>query len=149
MVRIALGITAVLGAGLMAACGSSTSDTPTPTAAAASIITPTPAPATIAPAPTAAPVTVQLSGTWSGQYSGVYQGTFTLTWQQTGSSVNGDIMLSSPAKTYHINGSLSGNAIQFGAVGAVTYSGTVNGNSMSGTYSTPIGGTGSWNASKS
>jgi hypothetical protein len=149
MIRITLGITALLSGALLAGCSSSTSDTPTPTAAAnnSSIATPTAS----APAPTtaAAAAAANVAGGWTGQYSGVYTGTFTLTWQQTGSAVNGQIVLSSPAHTFSITGNLTGNAITFGAVGAVTYTGTVSGTSMSGTYQVPGGGGGNWNANKS
>lgn len=151
MIRITLGVTALLSGALLAACGSSTSDTPTPTAAANNNSISTSAPATSAPAPTmaAAAAAADVSGGWSGKYSGVYNGTFSLTWQQTGSAVNGQIVLSSPPKTFNINGNLAGNAITFGAVGAVTYTGTVSGTSMSGTYQVPGGGGGNWSASKS
>jgi hypothetical protein len=64
--------------------------------------------------------------------------------------VDGTINLSSPADQLHINGNLSGNSIDFGAVGVVTYSGTVNGNSMSGSYTDLANGQkGSWSATKS
>jgi hypothetical protein len=144
--------TAIALGSLLAACSaSSTTGTPTPT----SVTTPTPAPTptpTPVPAstPTPAPATVDLTGTWSGTYNGFYNGTFILTWNQSGSNVSGSIALSSPNKTLHINGTLSGSAISFGAVGTVTYTGTVSGNSMSGTY-TVVGGRGggSWSANKS
>ena len=44
---------------------------------------------------------------------------------------------------------MNGSSIQFGTVGssAITYTGTVSGNSMSGSYQTPGGG-GSWSAHK-
>jgi hypothetical protein len=76
-----------------------------------------------------------LSGKWSGQYSGAFTGTFTLTWQQSESKLSGTIHLSS-GQSPHINGSVNGNTIRFGTVGstAITYSGMVSGNSMSGTY---------------
>lgn len=92
-----------------------------------------------------------LSGTWSGRYSGAYNGTFTLTWQQSGTSLSGSIKLSSPASTLGITGNVKGSLIRFGAVGGVTYSGTVSGNSMSGRYRTPnqgSRGSGSWSATK-
>ena len=133
---------------LLAACSaSSTAGTPTPTSAPASTPVPTPTPTAT---PTAAPVAVAVGGNWSGTYSGYYNGTFTLTWNQTGSHVNGSIALSSPKQTLDISGSLAGNAITFGAVGSVTYTGTVSGSSMSGTY-TVVGGAGggNWSASKS
>ena len=81
-------------------------------------------------------------------YSGAYQGTFILNWKQSGSSLSGKIKLSSPGVTLGIRGKVSGdNSIQFGAVGFVTYSGSVSGNSMPGTYQSPRGG-GTWSATK-
>jgi hypothetical protein len=64
--------------------------------------------------------------------------------------LSGKIMFSNPAVTLNINGTLQGSRINFGTVGSVmiTYSGTVSGNSMSGTYQEPASGGGSWNASK-
>ena len=95
-----------------------------------------------------------LSGTWSGQYGGSYQGTFTLDWQQSGSSLSGQITLSAPAQTLPINGTVNGGSIQFGTVGstAITYSGSVSGTSMSGTYKVGADADaqgGNWSASKS
>lgn len=95
-----------------------------------------------------------LSGTWSGQYGGSYQGTFTLNWQQSGSSLSGQITLSAPAQTLPINGTVNGGSIQFGTVGstAITYSGSVSGSSMSGTYKVGTDSDaqgGNWSASKS
>jgi hypothetical protein len=144
-------------ASLVAACGSS-SNTPTPT--------PTVAPATSAPAPTPTPTPVPtsapavtptpvppaggLSGVWSGKYTGIYTGTFTLTWTQSGTGVAGTIVLSSPPKTLSITGNEAGTAITFGAVGGVTYTGSVSGSSMIGTYTVPgTGSGGSWSATKS
>jgi hypothetical protein len=93
------------------------------------------------------PAKVDLSGRWSGQYSGAFNGTFTLTWHQTGPSLNGTIKLSNPRDTVRIHGTVSGTGIKFGSVGFATYSGSVFGNVMSGHYDTPRGG-GSWSATK-
>ena len=83
-------------------------------------------------------------------YSGPFNGTFALTWSQSGSSMDGTIQLSSPASTLHISGTVAGSAINFGAVGVVTYSGTVSGSSMSGSYTDVANGQrGSWSANKS
>jgi hypothetical protein len=139
-----LSVAAVIAAG----CGSSSSSSSTTTTAAA------PASTASAPASTTATTTTtasaNLSGKWSGQYSGVYTGTFTLNWTQSGSNLRGSIQLSSPAKTLSITGNVAGSAIKFGAVGGVTYSGTVSANSMSGTYQNPApaSGSGSWSATK-
>ena len=90
-----------------------------------------------------------LTGTWSGRYGGAYHGTFTLHWTQSGSRLTGTIKLSSVGRT-NITGSVRGSTIRFGTVGnasAITYSGSVSGKSMSGTYKT--GGVGgSWSAHK-
>jgi hypothetical protein len=94
-----------------------------------------------------------LSGKWSGQYSGAYNGKFTLRWRQSGTHLTGHITISNPLSTLPINGTVNGNAIRFGTVGstAITYKGTVSGNSMSGTYQVR-GGNGSaggpWSASR-
>jgi hypothetical protein len=152
MKRTIVMFTAIALGSLLAACSaSSTTGTPTPTSVPASTPTSTPVPTpTPTATPTAAPVAVAVAGKWSGTYSGYYNGTFTLTWNQSGSHVSGSIVLSSPARTLRINGSLAGSAITFGAVGSVTYTGTVSGSSMSGTY-TVVGGAGggSWSANKS
>ncbi|HEY4348472.1 MAG TPA: hypothetical protein VGM80_12860 [Gaiellaceae bacterium] len=89
-----------------------------------------------------------LAGTWAGHYSGGYTGTFTLHWKQSGSKLTGTIKLSSPSGTFSVTGSVNGSAIKFGAVGAgATYTGSVSGKSMSGTYhAVPKGG--AWSARK-
>jgi hypothetical protein len=97
-----------------------------------------------------------LSGKWSGSYSGAFSGTFKLTWQQVGQNLSGKISISgfSNAPT-SIHGTDQGGAIRFGTVGseAITYSGSVSGNSMSGTWKIQAGGRamggGSWKASRS
>jgi hypothetical protein len=90
-----------------------------------------------------------LTGTWSGTYGGAYHGTFTLHWTESKSRLTGTIKLSSVGRT-NITGSVRGSTIRFGTVGnanAITYSGSVSGKSMSGTYKT--GGVGgSWSAHK-
>jgi hypothetical protein len=90
-----------------------------------------------------------LAGTWTGKYSGAYSGTFTLHWKQTGSKLTGTIRLSRPSGTYGITGSVTRGKIRFGAVDAgATYTGTVSGTSMSGTYRSSAGGGGPWSAHK-
>jgi hypothetical protein len=98
--------------------------------------------------------TSALPGKWSGTYSGSYNGTFKLSWHQSGSHLHGTITISNPESTLPINGTVNGTAIKFGTVGstAITYTGTVSGDSMSGTYK--VGGAngstgGPWSASKS
>jgi hypothetical protein len=90
-----------------------------------------------------------LTGTWSGTYSGAYHGTFTLHWTQTNSRLTGTIKLSNVGRT-NITGTVRGSTIRFGTVGnanAITYSGSVSGTSMSGTYKAGRAG-GSWRAHK-
>jgi hypothetical protein len=141
---------------LITACSSSSTggtDTagttaPTLVATTPAAITTTAAAATTAPASTAG-----LSGTWLGQYSGAFQGTFTLDWQQSGSDLSGTIKLSNPSEDTKINGTVDGSTIKFGTVAstAITYTGSVSGDSMSGTYKVqaPNGSaTGTWSATR-
>lgn len=140
--------TVICGLAIAAAgCGSS-SKTTTTTTHPASTTPATAAKTTTAPASTS--TGGGLSGKWSGQYSGAFSGTFTLNWHQSGSKLSGGIALSAPPDTLSIHGSVNGTAIRFGTVGsvAITYSGSVSGNSMSGSYQTPKGG-GPWSATKS
>jgi hypothetical protein len=97
-----------------------------------------------------------VSGTWKGSYTGTFSGTFKLTWQLAKSKLSGTIKISGFGnEATPIHGALQGTSIHFGTVGsqAITYSGSVSGTSMSGTWkleaSGHVGGTGSWNASKS
>jgi hypothetical protein len=140
-----LAVVALLAAG----CGSSSSNTASTGSTAAGV--PAAATTTAASTTTTAASTSEsdLSGSWKGQYGGAYSGTFVLSWQQSGSTLSGKITLSAPASTLDVNGSLHGSSITFGTVGstAITYTGTVSGSSMSGSYQTPGGG-GNWSASK-
>lgn len=150
MKRTVLMGAAIAAASLLAGCSASTnSTTPTPTSAPAQATTPTPAPTTTATPTAVAAAAGPLSGTWTGSYNGLFNGTFTLTWQEAGANLDGTIALSSPNETLHISGTAGSSALTFGAVGVVTYTGTVSGNSMSGTYKAPNGSGGSWTASKS
>ena len=141
---------AASGALLIGACSSppqsSTSPTSTIPAASTAIAS---APASATAAATAAAST-GLSGKWSGQYSGADQGTFALSWRQSGTNVQGTIKISAPASSFVIRGTVVNGTIRFGTVGslAITYSGTVSGNSMSGSYQ--VGGStgGPWSASR-
>jgi hypothetical protein len=133
----------------LAACSSPSSSDPGGPGTTA----PSSAPATKAAASTPKAAGA-LSGRWSGHYSGSFNGTFTVRWHQSGSHLHGTIHISNPAGTMPINGTVHGNAIRFGTVGstAITYSGTVSGSSMSGTYEVhTTSGTpgGPWSASKS
>ena len=140
-----LGIVVAL---IVPACGSGgggSSSTGTSTPAAAST------PATQVTTTTSTSTTTSdsgLSGKWKGTYSGTYSGTFVLNWNQSGSKLNGTIDLST-AGTVPVNGTVDGSSIKFGTVGgsAVHYTGSVSGDSMSGSYTT-AGGDGSWTAHK-
>lgn len=156
MSRIRLALMAASTLLLMTACASSPGSATSTTSAAAVPPPTTSAPASAPAAATAAATAaaaIGLSGTWSGQYSGAYQGTFTLHWRQSSSRLSGAITLSVPADTLSIHGTVDGGVIRFGSVGsmAVTYSGTVSGNSMSGSYQVhdgTVASSGSWSASR-
>lgn len=95
------------------------------------------------------PTRTVLAGTWVGSYSGAFSGTFRFTWAQTGTTLTGSIHLSNPVGKYGITGKVGRKGgISFGVVGAgATYTGTVSGNSMSGSYKSPQGN-GTWSAHK-
>jgi hypothetical protein len=143
-----------IGAGVALAlavsgCGSGSGTSGASSGPGASVITPV---TTVPPASTSGGSSSQasddLSGKWTGRYGGTFSGTFKLNWQQTGSKLHGTITLSTSG-TVPVNGTVNGDSIKFGTVGsaAVTYTGTVSGNSMSGNYNTPSGG-GNWSAHK-
>jgi len=93
-----------------------------------------------------------LSGRWKGSYGGSFSGTFVLQWTQSSSKLSGTINLSTAPGAVPINGSVAGGRIQFGTVGsqAITYTGSVSGNSMSGHYQVAggAGGSGTWSATR-
>jgi len=93
-----------------------------------------------------------VSGSWSGRYSGAFTGTFQLSWQQAGIDLSGTITLSTQPTPVTLTGTISGDTIFFGTVGssqAITYSGKVSGNTMSGTYQIDGAPGGPWSATKS
>jgi hypothetical protein len=96
-----------------------------------------------------------LSGTWSGDYQQTSPapaaGTFTLNWQQSGSNVTGTINIPGACNACPISATVNGSSVTFGvvALGGIIYTGTVSGNSMSGTYTTAdTSARGTWKASK-
>lgn len=151
MSRTKIALTAAAAGLLLAACSTSSPGTsnnnnapapPSTQAAAAS-----PSATTSSPADTSS----QLSGKWSGQYSGTFSGTFKLHWRESGSHLHGIIHISDPGNNLPINGTVRDGKISFGTVGslAITYSGTVSGDSMSGHWQIANGqGGGPWSASK-
>lgn len=102
----------------------------------------------------AASTSSDVSGSWKGTYSGSFSGTFTVNWQQSGSKLTGTIDVSELGGQIPINGTLDGNSISFGTVGstAITYTGSVSSNSMSGDWKLSANGqasgNGTWKASK-
>lgn len=151
MSRAKIALIVAPAAVLLAACSSSNSPATSQTTSAQAAASPT---ATSAPPPTAAPTSsAGLTGTWKGSYSGSYSGTIRLTWRQSGSHLSGTIDVSGVGGSIPIHGTVDGSAIKFGTVGSteITYSGSVSGSSMSGTYhikttSGSVGG--SWSASR-
>ena len=148
-----------------AKCGSSGKHTPAapPPSSTPAIVVSTP-PATTsptpAPSPTATPTTTGgvtgLAGTWIGHWANTVPdqaaGTFQLHWTQSGATLAGTIVIGgTPCLSGGtITGHVSGSTITFGAVHGsvtVTYTGTVAGKSMHGTYATGCGhAQGTWSA---
>jgi hypothetical protein len=147
----------LLPAMLASGCASS-SGTPSPTTTAgASVVAPSPSTVPLAATPTPTPVAQSptaaaagsLTGSWSGTYDGAYTGTFALTWTEASNKLTGTIDLSTSGKV-PLNGTVNGSAITFGTVGstAITYTGTVSGDSMSGTYEVAGSEHGTWKANR-
>jgi hypothetical protein len=145
-----LAVTIGAAALLLAACSSAGSSGNTSTNTTATHSAAAQAPAAPASSAPAAATHGALSGTWHGQYGGSYQGTFVLHWLESGSKLNGHINLSNPGGALPIHGTVNGGSIQFGTVGSyqITYTGTVAGSSMSGSYKVGSSQGGNWNASK-
>jgi hypothetical protein len=97
---------------------------------------------------TAGAASSHLAGKWKGHYSGAVSGHFTIHWKQTGSLLHGTIKLSNPSGTYALDGSVRRGKIKFGAVTVgARYKGVLHGTTMSGTWTSGVGG-GSWSAHK-
>lgn len=112
------------------------------------IPTPFPFPTPIA---TQTPLSVDLGGTWAGLCTGPFNGFCSVTWTQTANALDGTFTLSSPPdKLLHISGNLTGSTISFGAVGVVTFTGSLSGSTLSGSYTVIANGkTGSWSVTLS
>jgi hypothetical protein len=151
--RKAVALVVGLGAAMTltaAACGGSGgggSSSPPASSVPAAVSTPTTTQSTTTTATTMTSGS-GLSGKWTGAYGGTFSGTFVLNWTQSRSKLSGTIKLSTGG-TDNVNGTVDGSAIRFGTVGgdAVHYTGSVSGDSMSGSYSTAAGG-GTWSAHK-
>ncbi len=101
--------------------------------------------ATPTPIALQAPPSLNLSGTWAGLCTGPFNGFCSLTWTQTAHALDGTFVVSSPPDNLHISGNLTGSTISFGAGGVATFTGTVSGSTMSGSYTDIANGkTGSW-----
>ena len=169
---LALAFAIAITSSLFAACGGD-DDNASPTAvktSAATIQASTAATASSATAAaTSTPTTAAtaaptdqasgLAGTWNGAYESTSTpgstGTFILDWTQTGSALSGTISVTASQCVSEgtITGTTDGATITFGAVqGAysIAYEGTVSGDSMSGTYTSPSCGNaaGTWTADK-
>ena len=162
MPRITFALMTVAAALTVAACSSSNKAGVATSSTTARAVVPSspsnPVAAAKATATTAAPrlTGTSLSGSWSGHYSGAFSGTFLLNWQQSGSTLSGTIDLN-PGGTVDIQGTVRGDSIRFGTLGdsvagmGITYTGSVSGSSMSGSYqiqATNRTMNGSWTASK-
>jgi hypothetical protein len=120
--------------------------------------TQTPAPQSSTPEATssaAAGLTGTWNGTWTSTSSAGFGGSVVIQFAQSGLQVSGLIdVTDTPCVTHGtISGSLDGNRITFGVVQAeqvVSYTGTVQGHTISGTYSAPDcgHGVGNWQVSR-
>ncbi len=98
-------------------------------------VQPTPNPTSIpTPTPTAPLAPPDLSGTWTGLCTGTFTDGCWITWTRTGADAYDGTFTLSPHDTIHISGNLNGSTIRFGDVGVVTFSGTLSGSTLSGTY---------------
>jgi hypothetical protein len=96
---------------------------------------PTPIPTSIpTPTPTVSQAAPDLSGTWAGLCTGPFNGFCSLTWTQAVNALDGTFTLSSPPDNLHISGNLTGSTMRFGAAGVITFTGTLSGSTMSGSY---------------
>lgn len=139
---------------LLAACSSSSSTTSTTKPPAAGTES-TAAPSSSSFSSTGSPVsTSTVDGKWNGSYSpnGGGSGDFSVTFTQTGASLNGTLSIAvSCLNGAKVTGKVTGDSIQFGSVQgqcSVDYKGTINGDQMSGTYGLGAGTAGTWKASK-
>ncbi len=176
MVRSLIRATAMTAGLVLVLAACTTTTTPLPTQAPSSSASPlaplslpptqpSAAPASSSPAPSLAPTPAAsaptgLSGSWTGNWQDVTPdqaaGTFTLTWTQSGTALNGNIVVSGTPclSAATVSGSISGSKITFGAVSGthtVVYDGTVSGTTMQGTYTAPAAcedATGTWTATK-
>jgi hypothetical protein len=97
-----------------------------------------------------APPSLDVSGTWAGLCAGPFNGFCAITWTQTAHALDGTFIASSPPDNLRISGNLTGSTISFGAGGVATFTGTVYGSTMSGSYTDIANGkTGAWSVTLS
>jgi hypothetical protein len=110
--------------------------------------------------PTTTPQVFNITGTWSGDWwrsDGKEEGTLIATVTQSGSSLTGDMTVTSTTHLYSydatISGTVEGSEVVFGMAissngetATIEYEGTISedGNQMSGTYIISTGWTGTW-----
>jgi hypothetical protein len=139
---------------LLAACSSSSSSSAASTPAGGTEATTT-APSSSSFEATGSPVSLStVDGKWNGSYqpSGGGSGDFSVTFTQTGSSLDGTLSISVACLDgAKVTGKVNGDSIDFGSVQGqctVDYKGTIKGDQMSGTYGLGQGTAGTWKASK-
>ena len=94
-----------------------------------------------------------IDGTWVGKALSSYaiSSSFTAKITEDNTKISGTITIAILSYTDEpITGTLNGTSITFGDIsGKITFTGTINGNSASGTYSLPsYGDNGTWTAAK-
>jgi hypothetical protein len=138
---------------LLAACSSSSSSSAASTTAGGTEATTAPSSSSFEA--TGSPVSSStVDGKWNGSYqpNGGGSGDFSVTFTQTGSSLDGTLSISVACLDgANVTGKVNGDSIDFGSVQGqctVDYKGTIKGDQMSGTYGLGQGTAGTWKASK-
>jgi len=138
---------------LLAACSSSSSSSAASTPAGGTEATTAPSSSSFEA--TGSPVSSStVDGKWNGSYqpNGGGSGDFSVTFTQTGSSLDGTLSISVACLDgAKVTGKVNGDSIDFGSVQGqctVDYKGTIKGDQMSGTYGLGQGTAGTWKASK-
>ena len=92
--------------------------------------------------PAAPPAPPTIGGHWDGQWSGEGSGTWSADFKQEGNAFSGTIVINNSNCVHggRISGTIEGDQIKFGVVEAeqrISFSGTLSGDTMSGTWSKP------------
>jgi hypothetical protein len=153
---VGCGVAVLVAATACTALNPNASASPSASATASPADTPS---ASANPSPTTVsqlgPLTGAWKGTWTNREPQIAIGTFVLTWAQQGDLLFGAIGVtgSNCIKAGNVTGNVAGSRISFGAVEggtSIQYDGTIDGNTMSGTYHSDCGNsTGTWTATKS